>query len=288
MPISPVSPSPVPDFPVLSDRVTYNSKAFAWAQHMDNVYPAEMLALADNTYSNAGESAASAGTATTQAGIATDKAALTAADAEQTALDRTQTEQDRNQTGIDASSALSSKNAAAGSETNAAGDAAAVAAALASLSSGQVVSVNGLGGVVTLKTINSADITGTGDIALVASTGGTASGLTIANGYIEESYAPAAGSAFTVDFANGTVQGFTTDANTVITLPAPAAGKGFQLQIAFGGAHTLAFAGGAIGWAANTAPTFSGASGKTDYVNFTCNVAGTKWVGAIFALGVTS
>ena len=63
MPTTPVAPSAVPDFPALSDRTTYNAKAYAWAVHMDTVYPAEMQALATVTQSNAVEAAASAVTA---------------------------------------------------------------------------------------------------------------------------------------------------------------------------------------------------------------------------------
>lgn len=76
MPTTPTAPTAVPDFPELSDRATYNARAYAWAVHMDDVYPAEMLALANNTYNNAVEGAASAVTATTQAGIAATQVGL--------------------------------------------------------------------------------------------------------------------------------------------------------------------------------------------------------------------
>lgn len=77
MPTNPVAPSAVPDFPALSDRTTYNAKAYAWAQHMDTVYPAEMHALATVTHGNAVEAAASAVTASGY--VATVEASASAA-----------------------------------------------------------------------------------------------------------------------------------------------------------------------------------------------------------------
>ena len=77
MPTTPVAPSAVPDFPALSDRTTYNAKAYAWAVHMDTVYPAEMQALATVTNSNAVEAAASAVTASGY--VATVEASASAA-----------------------------------------------------------------------------------------------------------------------------------------------------------------------------------------------------------------
>ena len=69
MPTSPTAPTAVPDFPAIGDA-SYNSKAFAWATHMDATYPTEMQALATNAYNNAVEAGTSATTATTQAGLA--------------------------------------------------------------------------------------------------------------------------------------------------------------------------------------------------------------------------
>lgn len=79
MPTTPTAPTAVPDFPELSDRATYNARAYAWAVHMDTVYPAEMLALASNTYANAVEGAASADTAVTAAAAAEGSATLAGA-----------------------------------------------------------------------------------------------------------------------------------------------------------------------------------------------------------------
>lgn len=70
MPTSPTAPTAVPDFPAIGDA-SYNSKAFAWATHMDATYPTEMQALATNVYNNAVGADADAATATTKAAEAT-------------------------------------------------------------------------------------------------------------------------------------------------------------------------------------------------------------------------
>lgn len=89
--------------------------------------------------------------------------------------------------------------------------------------------------------------------------------------YTEAVYAPAAGSAFTVDLANGPIQRFTTNANTTITLPAAVAGKSYIIELIYGGAHTVTFAGGtAIKWPGDTAPTVTSVSGKRDKFSFIC------------------
>ena len=82
MPTSPTAPSAVPDFPAIGDA-SYNSKAYAWATHMDATYPAEMQALATNAYDNAVEANADATTATTKAAeaVAASLAATTTANA---------------------------------------------------------------------------------------------------------------------------------------------------------------------------------------------------------------
>lgn len=86
MPTSPTAPTAVPDFPAIGDA-SYNSKAFAWATHMDATYPTEMQALATNAYNNAVEANADA--------------VATAADRVQTGLDAVATAADRVATGLD-------------------------------------------------------------------------------------------------------------------------------------------------------------------------------------------
>ena len=143
-----------------------------------------------------------------------------------------------------------------------------------------------------IKTVNGSALLGSGDIlvgdvtlnGVQTLTNKTIDGCILTGGYTEETFSPAEGSTFTFDFANGTIQSYTTDANTTISLPAPAVGKSFQIQVVFGGTHTLTFDGGALSWGDDT-PTFSSTAGKTDIVNFTCNVAGTKWFGSLFGTG---
>jgi len=111
-----------------------------------------------------------------------------------------------------------------------------------------------------------------------AANDGTLTNPTITN-YTESLYAPAAGSAFTVDLANGTVQKFTTNANTTITLPASVVGKSYTILVSYGGTHTITFAGGtAIKWAGGTAPYATSVSGKVDIYVFECD--GTNTYGA--------
>ena len=106
----------------------------------------------------------------------------------------------------------------------------------------------------------------------------TLSNPTITN-YTETYYAPAAGTAFTVDLANGTVQRFTSSGNITITLPASVAGKSYVIEIAYGGAHTVTFSGGStIKWPAATAPTATSVIGKIDRYVFEGD--GTNTLGA--------
>lgn len=101
--------------------------------------------------------------------------------------------------------------------------------------------------------------------------------------YIETLYAPAAGSAFTVDLANGTVQKFSLNANGTITLPASASGKSFVIIITYSGAYTLTWAGGStIKWPGGTAPTATSANGKFDIFAFFQD--GTNTYGQSFGL----
>jgi hypothetical protein len=80
----------------------------------------------------------------------------------------------------------------------------------------------------------------------------------------------------TLDLANGTLQKITTNGATTITLPASAAGKSFTVIVAYGGVHTVAFAGGsAIKWAGGTAPTATSVAGKFDIYVFTCDGTNT-------------
>lgn len=115
-------------------------------------------------------------------------------------------------------------------------------------------------------------VTPTGSVTL---TNKTLTNPTITN-YTETVNAPAAGSAFTVDLTTGTIQKLTTNANTTITLPASVAGKNYSIIVAFGGVHTLTWAGGTtIKWAGGTAPTATSVNGKFDIFVFTCDGTNT-------------
>lgn len=88
--------------------------------------------------------------------------------------------------------------------------------------------------------------------------------------------APAAAAAFTVDLTKA-VNHHLTNANTIITLPTVAVGKQFELHIAFGGAHTVTWAGGTADFG-GTAYAPTSAAGKTDVLIGRANAAGTRWL----------
>jgi len=99
----------------------------------------------------------------------------------------------------------------------------------------------------------------------------TLSNPTVTN-YTETLYEPSAATAHTVSLSNGTVQKLATSGNCTITLPSSVAGKSYMIMVAYGGAHTLTWAGGtAIEWAGGTAPTATSVSGKVDIFTFVCD-----------------
>lgn len=115
-------------------------------------------------------------------------------------------------------------------------------------------------------------------ILLALITNGSLTNPTITN-YVETLYAPAAGSAWTVDLANGTVQKLTTNANATITLPASTAGKSYTIIVAYGGTHTITWAGGGtLKWAGGSAPVATSVNAHFDIYVFTCD--GTNTFGA--------
>lgn len=100
--------------------------------------------------------------------------------------------------------------------------------------------------------------------------------------YVETIFSTTA-SSLTVDLANGTVQRLTTNGNATITLPSSVTGKSFTIIVAYGGSHTLTWAGGtSIKWAGGTAPTATSTSGKFDIFNFYCD--GTNTYGSVYGL----
>lgn len=96
----------------------------------------------------------------------------------------------------------------------------------------------------------------------------TFTGRATFQGY-KETVITATGAAFSPDPTQGTMFVYTTNANATLTLPTPVAGVSYTVDIIFGGAHTLAFAGGGtIRWPGGTAPTPTSATGKRDSFGF--------------------
>lgn len=85
----------------------------------------------------------------------------------------------------------------------------------------------------------------------------------------------------TVDLANGTVQKITTNGNNTITLPSSTVGKSYVIILAYGGTHTVTWAGGStIKWNGGSAPTQTSVNGKFDIFTFFCD--GTNTYGSVF------
>lgn len=113
----------------------------------------------------------------------------------------------------------------------------------------------------------------TGTVTMPAGTALTNPSIT---NFTETRHTPAAGASFTVDLVNGTVQRFTTNANTTITLPASASGKSFVVEVAYGGAHSITWAGGGtLRWAGGSAPAATSVNGKIDRYVFACDGSNT-------------
>jgi hypothetical protein len=142
------------------------------------------------------------------------------------------------------------------------------------------------GSVTNAMLANSNVIIGNTTIALgttTANIGNLALANTTVTAYTETLYAPAAGSAFSVNLSNGTIQEFSLNANGTITLPSSVAGKSFVIIVTYSGSYTLTWAGGStLKWAGGTAPTATSTSGKYDI--FTFFQDGTNTYGQAFGL----
>ena len=78
------------------------------------------------------------------------------------------------------------------------------------------------------------------------------------------------GTAITIDPATTHLQRLITNGHATITWPTPVVGMQGGLEIEYGGAHTIAHAGGARKWAGGTAMTPTGVAGKKDFIWYTC------------------
>ena len=122
----------------------------------------------------------------------------------------------------------------------------------------------------TNKTLTSPTING-GTLASVI-----ASALTVTD-YTETMPADVTGAALSPNFTNGTLFRLITNANATITLPTPVKGKSGAIEIVFGGAHTIAFAGGARKIAGGSySPTST--AGAIDTLSIICFDATEGWL----------
>jgi len=88
----------------------------------------------------------------------------------------------------------------------------------------------------------------------------------------------------TLNLTSGTLFKVTTNGNNTITLPASSAGKSFIVIVAYGGTHTVTWAGGStIKWAFGSAPVQTSANGKFDIFSFFQD--GTNTYGGTFGTG---
>ena len=106
--------------------------------------------------------------------------------------------------------------------------------------------------------------------------GGGVNAATI-TGYTETMPAATTGTTISINLANGTLFRLITNGNATVTLPSPVTGQSFSLAVQYGGAHTLAWSGGARKWIDGTAPTPTSVNGKTDLFTFIC-LDGANWL----------
>jgi hypothetical protein len=101
------------------------------------------------------------------------------------------------------------------------------------------------------------------------------------DGYTEETNtATISGAAYTIDLTLGSVQNLTLGASTTLTFPTPTAGRSFVMlvkQDATGG--RLITWPATARWPASLAPTLTGTASKADLFAFTAD--GTNWFGRV-------
>jgi len=113
--------------------------------------------------------------------------------------------------------------------------------------------------------------------------GGVQSGVTLVNPTVTdytETLVSITGNA-SITLSSGTVFKVTTNGNNTITLPSSVVGKSYVVIVAYGGTHTVTWAGGStIKWNNGTAPTQTSVGGRFDIFTFFCD--GTNTYGSLF------
>lgn len=109
-----------------------------------------------------------------------------------------------------------------------------------------------------IKTINSTSLLASGDISLVAATSGTASGLTLNDGYTEEVFT-VTGTTPALSPTNGSIQTWSLTANSTPTAGTWAAGQSMTLLVDDGTARTITWTTVAVVWKTDggSAPTLN-------------------------------
>lgn len=80
-PITPPTLDALPAYPDPNDRATFASRAFVWSQHLNVTFSPQIIALANNVYTNAEAAADSVADAAAQVALATAQVALATAQA---------------------------------------------------------------------------------------------------------------------------------------------------------------------------------------------------------------
>jgi|GEM_PF-925013 hypothetical protein len=116
----------------------------------------------------------------------------------------------------------------------------------------------------------------------------TLQGVTLTDGFTEESYSALGNTAFTVSLSNGSIQTITLNSATacVLTVPAVSAGKGFLLCVKWSLATGSITWPATVKWPAGTAPTLTKVVGKCDRFYFCCD-DGVNWYGQTMGLNYT-
>lgn len=105
------------------------------------------------------------------------------------------------------------------------------------------------------------------------------SGMTVTDGYTEETVTANTSTAYTISLLNGTLQILTLTGNCTFTFPTTTAGKSFTLFLKQDatGSRTATWPA-SVKWPSSTAPTITATASKGDKYVFTAD--GTYWWGS--------